>query len=692
MSFEVGRELNTQTPFNLDIANIVTKRTYIASMTRFGKSYLARKIIEECFGHSGIIIIDPEGEYSSLREKYGFLIIGKDVPLQVETAEFMAEKVLESNISVIIDTSMIEDDKEYVRKFLQRLFFLETVARKPYLILAEEAEDYTPEHGAPGTSECLQIMNTLAKKGGKRGIGVVFIGHRPAWISKGILSQCGNKAIGKIETTDEDALEKYARISHDIIMQLESIPDLDERKGEFYFTGDWVKKSAFVKVGKVKTTHLGYTPQTIPPSPKELLSIVTSLKKDLPQFIEKVRPTVISHAEIEAKIRRELETKSKDRIETILKTADEKADRKYKVEIDRLKAHIDELSRSKTLEQTSPISDVLEHPIVKSRMLQLDEKARMLLTKVEHEPGVSREQLAAFLTASKDSVVNTIDKINKIFKVQVIIGEGKPIQYKSMLKRLYISDVGKREIEELTRLQTELRQNRLYTETLRDQYETLKKANAESIQKLNEVMPALDKAQKTNQQQTIEIEKLRRDYQEFMLMNKANTALSTGIKEFVDNHLKEIQSTSLVSSTSSLDEKKVAEIAKQVFAPFLQELRERPKDNVTQQPNGTAITLEQKVTSFELIRPEEHVKADTTTIQGRILYTILKDPAFWDKRHNPPEVTTKLGTFAWTHDSKEVGTILAELCTKGIFTRILSTGNYWWYTLTLEAKQLIKEA
>jgi len=148
MKFEIGKTIGSQEPFELDIANIITGRTFIASITRWGKSWTCRKIVEKCFGYAGIIILDPEGEYSSLREKFSFLIIGKDIPLQLETAEFMAEKMLESKINVIIDTSMVEDDetaKEYINLFLRKFFFLETSLRQPYLVVVEEAEDFCGE-------------------------------------------------------------------------------------------------------------------------------------------------------------------------------------------------------------------------------------------------------------------------------------------------------------------------------------------------------------------------------------------------------------------------------------------------------------------------------------------------------------------------------------------------------------------
>jgi DNA helicase HerA-like ATPase len=90
----------------------------------------------------------------------------------------MADKILEANISVIIDLSLTEVElgKEYVNKLLRRFFFLETTMRKPYLIIVEEAEELAPEKGI-ATTTCLEILRNITKKGGKRGIGIVVIAH-----------------------------------------------------------------------------------------------------------------------------------------------------------------------------------------------------------------------------------------------------------------------------------------------------------------------------------------------------------------------------------------------------------------------------------------------------------------------------------------------------------------------------------
>jgi len=110
---------------------LITERTFICSMTRYGKSYAMRKIAEECFGKVGLIIIDPEGEYSSLRENYPFLIVGKDIPLNSDTADFIAEQVLKENLSVIIDSSTSDtiDEQEFVKRFIDKFMDLELTKR-----------------------------------------------------------------------------------------------------------------------------------------------------------------------------------------------------------------------------------------------------------------------------------------------------------------------------------------------------------------------------------------------------------------------------------------------------------------------------------------------------------------------------------------------------------------------------------
>jgi len=650
---------------------------YIANGIIVHNSWTARKITEECFGHAGIIILDTEGEYCSLREKYPVMIVGKDIPIQIETAEFIAEKVLETNISVIIDLSMTEVElgKEYVDKFLRRFFFLQTTAKKPYLLVIEEADEYAGERGIT-TSTCVEILRNITKKGGKRGIGILLVSHRPAWVSKGVLSQCTNKAVGKIEwPADLEVLEKYTRIPHAFV---EKFPSLG--KGEFCFAGDWVKEPVFVKVGQVRTTHLGATPDVIPPSPKELRGVIEGLQRLLPEVIEKVKPTVVPIAEMEAKLKGELEKKYRERIEAIQRTAEEKAERKFKTKIDQLQTHIESLSRSQALQLVAPITDVLEHPIVRTRMLELPEKARDLLIKIEREPRLTREQLAAFLTTSKDTVSGLVDKINRVFHATAIISDGKPVRYKSMLKRLFITDVAKREIEEIEHLQAEAQEER----RRREEAETLLRQTKERYKGLEEFYLKHKTDIENLPNLEVKIRDLKSQNQTLTETLKKQADLFGPFLDFFRAIVKEEVSQVQISATAPIDDKKVEALIDQKIKEKLPMTHLPPSGVIP-----TSVELEHKVTHFDFKKPEEHVKADKTTLQGRIIYLVTK--GFFNTRHNRKEVVTELSNNGWLHGDKEVDDVLADLCQLGVFYRKISTGNVFWYTLQPEAKERIHE-
>ena len=58
-----------------------------------GKSYTIRKILEEVGNEVMSIVLDVEGEFKTLREKYDFLLIGQagDVPINIKAAHLLPE-------------------------------------------------------------------------------------------------------------------------------------------------------------------------------------------------------------------------------------------------------------------------------------------------------------------------------------------------------------------------------------------------------------------------------------------------------------------------------------------------------------------------------------------------------------------------------------------------------------------------
>ena len=308
----LGKILGTNKNLELDLKRLVNGRTFISAMTGEGKSWTIRKIVEETFGKTGIIILDPEGEYSSLRELYPFLIIGKDIPLEVESAEFLAEQVLKENISAIFDfsTTDVIDQQEFTSRFIKKFMELQTKLKKSYLLVVEEADEFAPEKGTFKSNSLQSIIN-VAKKGRKRGIGLIIATQRPAFVSKMVLSQCRNKLIGHTEWTgDLKVIKDFLQIEDEVIKRISKF-----NQGEFYFSGEFIEEDEFAKVGMVKTTHTGETPDMIPPTTKQIKSVIEKLKTSLPRIVEeKIKPSIVDTKKVEEKIKSRFEKEHKGKI------------------------------------------------------------------------------------------------------------------------------------------------------------------------------------------------------------------------------------------------------------------------------------------------------------------------------------------------------------------------------------------
>ena len=99
---------NDGQPAHLDIDLLITTRLLIQANSGGGKSFLLRRIAEQAFGKVQIIFIDPEGEFSTLREKHAFALIGKggESPADIRSAGLVATKLLELNLSALLAAYM----------------------------------------------------------------------------------------------------------------------------------------------------------------------------------------------------------------------------------------------------------------------------------------------------------------------------------------------------------------------------------------------------------------------------------------------------------------------------------------------------------------------------------------------------------------------------------------------------------
>lgn len=198
MKIEIGKT-EAGKAINLDTNKLVESRLLITATSGGGKSFTQRMLAEKTDGILPRIILDPEGEFGSLREGFDFVLAGKggDVPADARTASLLARKSLELNLSLIMDLSELSRDEKHhvVRLFLEGLLDAPKPLWGPRLVFLDEAHIFIPEKGE-GSSEARTVGIRLVDSGRKRGLGTILATQRLAKLSKDAAAECWNKMVG----------------------------------------------------------------------------------------------------------------------------------------------------------------------------------------------------------------------------------------------------------------------------------------------------------------------------------------------------------------------------------------------------------------------------------------------------------------------------------------------------------------
>ena len=271
----------------IDMSTLIDSRMLICANSGGGKSYAIRKIIEESHGKVMSIILDVEGEFKTLREKYDFLLIGKegDVPLNMKSAHLLPQKLMELNISTIIDISDLKrpDRITYVKKFLESLMELPRKYWKPCLIVLDEVHQLA---GQQEKQDSTYSVIDVATRGRKRGYCLVACTQRIAKLHKDVVAELNNYMVGR---TGLDIDMKRAGEILGFIEKKMSLSLRDLEPGEFYVFGTAISKGVQKeKIGEVQTTHprvgMDLTEKIVPPTSK-IKNMLAKLS-DLPQKAE----------------------------------------------------------------------------------------------------------------------------------------------------------------------------------------------------------------------------------------------------------------------------------------------------------------------------------------------------------------------------------------------------------------------
>ncbi len=261
-------------PFRVDAELVATGRTCIIGSSGSGKSYTVGVFCEElCKNKVPFVMIDIEGEYWGLKEKFEVISIGEGEKCDLRWDEISLEDLAiqaPDSPPLILDLSETDDPKGKVGFFLTALYGEISKRRVPYLVILEEADRFAPQSG-----ERLKIFDEVARRGRKRGLGLMLCTQRPSLVDKNILSQCSNQMIGKLVIQND--LQSVAQFfpERGLPTQLTALSP-----GIFFALGGLAPTPTRVRIRQRETTHGGITPKlmdrAVRPSAEVLQKLRTS--------------------------------------------------------------------------------------------------------------------------------------------------------------------------------------------------------------------------------------------------------------------------------------------------------------------------------------------------------------------------------------------------------------------------------
>jgi DNA helicase HerA-like ATPase len=157
-----------------------------------------RRIIEQTYKTVPQLVIDPEGEFDSLRT------LGHSVAPIIGMASRMlgANAAVAGRARIIYDISEMNplQREQWVQRYLDELMAIQRNEWRPVLIVIDEAHLFAPQEGAAASSNS---MANLLSRGRKRGQCAVLATQRLSKINKNVAAECLNVMIGKSTLTND---------------------------------------------------------------------------------------------------------------------------------------------------------------------------------------------------------------------------------------------------------------------------------------------------------------------------------------------------------------------------------------------------------------------------------------------------------------------------------------------------------
>ncbi|GHA37690.1 ATP-binding protein [Devosia pacifica] len=264
-------------PAELDLEELLATRLLVQGNSGSGKSHLLRRLLEQSAPWVQQCVIDPEGDFVTLADKFGHVVV--DAARTEHELTRIAGRIREHRVSVVLDLEGLEVDQQMraAAAFLGGLFDADRDFWYPVLVVVDEAQLFAPAAAGDVSDEARKLslgaMTNLMCRGRKRGLAGVIATQRLAKLAKNVAAEASNFLMGRT-FLDIDMARAADLLGMDR-RQAEQFRDLE--RGRFIALGPALSRRPLpITIGPVETAARSTSPKLtpLPEAPEDAESLL----------------------------------------------------------------------------------------------------------------------------------------------------------------------------------------------------------------------------------------------------------------------------------------------------------------------------------------------------------------------------------------------------------------------------------
>lgn len=304
----------------LDLEELLATRLLVQGNSGSGKSHLLRRLLEQSASLVQQIVIDPEGDFVTLADKFGHLVV--DAARTEGELTGIAGRIRQHRVSAVLNLEGLDVEQQMrgTAAFLGGLFEADRDYWYPALVVVDEAQLFAPAVAGEVSDEARKLslgaMTNLMCRGRKRGLAGVIATQRLAKLAKNVAAEASNFLMGR--TFLDIDMARAADLLGMERRQAEMFRDLG--RGQFVALGPALSRRPLsLVIGPVETRAQSSNPklEPLPEQPVDVKALIlTAAAEEAVQPVRRApKPVVRPTADILAQLSKPREAEPKEQAE-----------------------------------------------------------------------------------------------------------------------------------------------------------------------------------------------------------------------------------------------------------------------------------------------------------------------------------------------------------------------------------------